>query len=157
MKDDELIEQMKALVIPRIRERMSRIHKEMLDSAEFAQMYVNSGMEVPKPVALPLDEESWADVQSILNNSGSLTTVATDLLWAAVSMADDGFFVVNDSSVAAAVNLVNIKDLAVEAGMQQDDAFFVLCQMAESFKEVVCAHTSIIVLVNRKPVEFRAE
>lgn len=157
MKDDELIEQMKAGVMPRIRDLMSRRHKEALDSPEFAQMCADAGEAVPESLELPLDEETWAEVQSVLNSHGSLTTIAVSLLWAVAAMADEGVFVSNEKSVAVAVALVDLRDLAHESGMGQVDTLFVLQQMAESFKEVVRAHTSIMVLINRKPVDLQAE
>lgn len=157
MKDDYLIEQMKAGVMPRIRDLMSRRHKESLDTPEFAQMCADRGVAAPEPLVLPLDEETWADVQSVLNSLGSLTTIAVSLLWAVAAMADDGVFVSTEISVAVAVSCVDIKDLVPETGMREEDISFVLQQMAESFKEVVRTHTSIMVLINRKPVDLRVE
>jgi len=157
MKDDELIDQMKAGVMPRIRDLMSRRHKEALDSPEFAQMCADAGEAVPEPLNLPLDEESWAEVQSVLNSHGSLTTIAVGLLWAVAAMADEGVFVSNEVSVAVAVTCVDVKSLVPETGMSEDDISFVLQQMAESLKEVILAHTSIMVLIDESTIDLRAE
>ncbi len=155
MKDDELIEQMKVGVLPRIRYLMSLRHKEALDTPEFAQMCADSGIAIPEPLELPLDEEAWAEVVLVLSSSGSLTTIAIHLLSAVASITDEGVFASNDNSVAVAVTRVDIKDLMRGTGMSENDTSFVLQQMAESFKEVIRTHSGIIVRINKKQVDLR--
>lgn len=154
MKDDELIEQMKAGVMPRIRDLMSQRHKEALDAPEYAQMCADAGI-VPEPVELPLNQDDWEVVKSVW--SSSLTTIAVHLLRAIAAMADEGVFVSNENSVFVAVSQIDIKHLVRGTGTRQDDTSFILQQMAETFKEVVRTHVSIMILINRKPVELRAE
>ena len=148
MNGDELIQQMKAKIFPRIRDLMVSRYNEAIADQEFVDSLARLGLDNPPEPAEPsLEALEW-----MLNVP--LTDLAVTLLWAVAAKATEGTFISSDENVAAVVTSIDLEEVVRLTGMKEDDMPFVLKQMAESLVEIIHEHTAIDVQIDRQALRL---
>ena len=155
MDDHELIQQMKAKTLSRIRDRVVLIYKKAAldDQAFFSQClhldpwaldYLSEPAE-PSPEAL-----EWMC-------GAPLTDMAVSLLWAVEEAATRRTFVASSDNLAAVTKTMDFKDLARTTGFKEEDVSFILLHMTDSLVLIIREHVTIEIQIDRQPLRLQAK
>lgn len=107
---------------------------------------------VPHP---PPDPAREAELTRLLWGA-ILSDITVSLLWAIAPQATDGEFAVNEASVAAACATIKDDELKRDTGLRDEHVRPVLEKVAEALIEVVRAHGTIEIDIDRRPYRLRA-
>ena len=140
MNDRELVEQMKAKILPRIRDLMVSRYKEATTDEQMAENVPGWDPSPSDPVEPSAEELEWM-------LSAPLTDLAVHLLWAVATESDHEVFIVSDDNINAAVARIDVGEVVRATGFKPEDVPFVIRQMAASLVEVVQEHTKIDVYI----------
>ncbi|TSC84022.1 MAG: hypothetical protein G01um101413_825 [Parcubacteria group bacterium Gr01-1014_13] len=144
MNDRELVEQMKAKILPRIRDLMVSRYKEATTDEQMAENVPGWDPSPSDPVEPSAEVLEWM-------LSAPLTDVAVHLLWTVTAASTNGTFVANDENVASAIASIDQNEVARFTGFKPEDVPFVISQMAESLVEIIRERNIIYIDIDRQP------
>lgn len=159
MNSRELIEALYAGTLPRIKDirdfysqEADKALQEDIERGEWP--FLVGATVVPQDPAW-LDPVRVDEITRFLWGS-PLSHVAVCLIRAAADAAIDGELVIDEASVASVCTTITDNDLKRGTGLNDEHLRPVLEKTAEAFLEVVRAHGTIEVTINRKPIRLVA-
>ena len=154
MTDDELIAQVIAGTLPRIKDIRDAVSKE---GDEELRRQIADG-HWPELVGLPLGPPSptMEEATTRIVWGAPLTDMAVQMLWAILSEAGGGVFIVNERRVAAACAAMDDGELKDATGIPDAHRRTVLDRMAEAFVELVRTRGPIDIAIDGTPIRLVA-
>lgn len=154
MKDRDIIDAVVDGTFPKIKDIRDAVSakadaqlQEQIDRGDWPELLGEKVGPAPPAREEELSKMVWTT---------PLYDAVIQFLWAILSKATDGEFVVDEASVAAASATIDEADIVSATGFDAAHVRPILDKMIETFLEVIRAHGTVEVLIDRKPVRLVA-